>query len=75
MGHTHVPILFNPKDDPSLIYANTGFMCPDIPGLKDGSKNITFIEVETTANEYIIKVLGVDYETGEIKTLMTKNKS
>lgn len=72
LGHTHVPKLFYPFDNPKTIYVNSGFMCPDLPGLKDKSKQITFVEVETTKNLTTVSVLEVDYLTGEIKKLMSK---
>lgn len=73
LGHTHVPKLFHPFDNPKTIYANSGFMCPDLPGLKDKSKHITFIEVETNDNSSTVCVLEVNYLTGEITKLMSES--
>lgn len=65
MGHTHVPKIMK-RLEGGRIYANTGYMCPDLPGLENGSRYISFVEVENEEKNYTVRLMKVDYKTGEI---------
>jgi hypothetical protein len=65
MGHTHVPYI-EKRLDTGYVYANTGYLCPDIPGMKDGTKNMSFIELEMEKFSCTVRIMKTDYTTGSV---------
>jgi UDP-2,3-diacylglucosamine pyrophosphatase LpxH len=73
MGHTHVPELMKSGiADTRGIYANSGFNCPDQPGMKDGKLFPTFIEVEKNGSGCSVHLQKVDYPLETVSTLHTE---
>jgi len=77
LGHTHVPKIITTNLGTAGIglYANTGYLCADIPGMKDDSgkgRYMTFCEVERQPDKMIVNILKVDYTTGAITPFISK---
>jgi UDP-2,3-diacylglucosamine hydrolase len=45
-GHTHDPVISQPGGKSYPAYVNSGYMCPDKPGVLNGDESLTFVEVE-----------------------------
>ncbi len=79
-GHTHVPkiIYTNLGAAGSGLYANTGFLCSDIPGMEDSSGNgryMTFCEVEHQSKSLTVRIMKVDYVTGTVSQLSNMSQT
>jgi UDP-2,3-diacylglucosamine pyrophosphatase LpxH len=75
-GHTHVPKILYTDLGPQGkgLYANTGYLCADIPGMTDSSGNgryMTFCEVEQQPGSLTTRIMAVDYLSGTVAQLST----
>lgn len=73
-GHTHVPKILptNLGSAGTGLYANSGYLCADIPGMEDSSgkgRYMTFCEVERQPGRLTVRILKVDYDTGTVAQL------
>jgi hypothetical protein len=68
MGHTHGPLLFVDHYPREGVYANTGFVCPDLYEIESGKKFPTFVEIEHRRGGDLVSLKRVD-PAGRISVL------
>ena len=60
----NLPLLFADHFPREGVYANTGFMCPDIVNRAPGEKLPTFVEIEHRRNRDTVYLKGVNRSGG-----------
>lgn len=71
MGHTHVLPVLEVMTEPAgrAVYANSGYVCPDQPGMDASKLFPTFVEIEQSGSSYEVRLQKVDYPAETISTV------